>query len=478
MALLLMVVILLILGAIVLYYCVRQKRSLSETLHLAWNYFVCNKVFVILLTCCYLFVYVAARILTVPVGASAEIYLNYDGASNGLNPNGTPYNSAEIISDEVLELAIQEGDLEGFTAESLGNCLKLEPVNSDSPVLSVPSGNESETLSSENVESTYSVQTGYRLVYDPTETDLDIPAETVLSAVTGAYNDYFTDSYLDKYPLLKISDEELAELDDLDYLDILNFFETKTSELQRYMIEYQTKNGSYQSSESGETFYSLYNKIDQFMNIDLERFEAYLLDNGVSKDSDRYINKLNYENKMMDIDYQKDWTIYETNLDAVDLYHREMARIVLVPTEDDNEEFYMSRTRIGVDYLSEDAEDALKSATSTQQEIHTNEYAIGQLTNGSPTDAVFAKVDEMCAQIKEEIVSYAEQCNDLISEYLSEKESGYLVINIFSPNVTDILNIQLMIICTLIFLLLVNIVAMFSSLSRHQKRKIRHLTGK
>ena len=141
-----------------------------------------------------------------------------------------------------------------------------------------------------------------------------------------------------------------------------------------------------------------------------------------------------------------------------------MARVVLVPTEDDEEEFYMSRTRIGVDYLSETAEDSLQSATNTMQEINTNEYAIEQLENESPTEAVFAKAEEMCTQIKDEIASYAKQCDELISEYLAEKESGYLVINTFKTGIFERLNLKQMIVCTVIVVFLADMLAMFRCL--------------
>lgn len=458
MTLVLILLIPCILGVAVLYCLKKQKRGLQEVLHLSWNYFLCNKIFIILLACFYLFFYVAVRLLTLPAGSSAEIYLNYDGASNGLNPNETRYNPSEIISDEVLELAIREGNLEGFTVDSLRRCLELEPVDNSTAVITLPDDDTTD------ISSNYSIQTGYRIKYDASKADSKIDAQTVADVVAGAYSDYFTNTYLDKYPLLEISEEELGEVDTLDYLDALNYFETKSTELQRYMIEYQSENGSYQSPTTGETFYSLHDKINHFIEIGLERFEAYLLDNGVSKDSDQYINKLDYENKMSEIDYQKDWAVYETNLDAVDIYHREMARVVLVPTEDDEEEFYMSRTRIGVDYLSETAEDSLQSATNTMQEINTNEYAIEQLENESPTEAVFAKAEEMCTQIKDEIASYAKQCDELISEYLAEKESGYLVINTFKTGIFERLNLKQMIVCTVIVVFLADMLAMFRCL--------------
>ncbi|MDO4340589.1 MAG: hypothetical protein Q4C91_21315 [Eubacteriales bacterium] len=460
MTLMLVLLIPCILGILSIYYYNRMKLGIRETARLSWHYFLHNKVFIILLACCYASFYIAVRLAAAAPGCYADIYLNYDGASSGLAPNGTRYNAAEILSDEVLELAIENGDLEGITKKMLKDCLEQKPADSDSPVISASDSSDK-----------YSIQTGYRInFHDPGKT-LDLDGETIVNAVANAYCDYFTDAYLDKHTLLSISEEELEELDQMDYLDMLNYFEVKASELQRYLIEYRTQNSSYESSATGETFYSLYDKIEHFVDIELERFKSYVLENGVSKDSEAYINKLRYDNKMTDVDYQKDWATYETYLDAVDRYHREMARIVLVPTEDGDEEFYMSRTKIGVDYLSDTAETYLKSAEEKMLEINTNKHAIEQLKNGNPTEAVFDKVEKTYANMKEELVDFAQQCENLISEYLSEKEGSYLVVTVSQSSFTEIINMKLMILCTAVFAVLADVSAMLCCMNKGQNRK-------
>lgn len=53
----------------------------------------------------------------------AVVSLNYSEASQALNSNGTRYNMAEIISDEVVKRAIEKGALEDVTVKELKNCL-------------------------------------------------------------------------------------------------------------------------------------------------------------------------------------------------------------------------------------------------------------------------------------------------------------------------------------------------------------------
>ena len=57
----------------------------------------------------------------------AVLALNYSEASQAQNSNGTRYNMAEIISDEVVEKAIENGALENVTVEQLKKCLVVYP---------------------------------------------------------------------------------------------------------------------------------------------------------------------------------------------------------------------------------------------------------------------------------------------------------------------------------------------------------------
>ena len=57
----------------------------------------------------------------------AIVSLNYSEASQALNSNGTRYNMAEIISDEVLEKAIEKGAFKNVTVNQLKNCLSVYP---------------------------------------------------------------------------------------------------------------------------------------------------------------------------------------------------------------------------------------------------------------------------------------------------------------------------------------------------------------
>ena len=58
---------------------------------------------------------------------TAVVSLNYSEASQAQNSNGTRYNMAEIICDEVVAKAIQMGAFEDVTVKQLKDCLSVYP---------------------------------------------------------------------------------------------------------------------------------------------------------------------------------------------------------------------------------------------------------------------------------------------------------------------------------------------------------------
>ena len=58
---------------------------------------------------------------------TAIVALNYSEASQAQNSNGTRYNMAEIICDEVVEKAIEMGAFENVSVKQLKNCLCVYP---------------------------------------------------------------------------------------------------------------------------------------------------------------------------------------------------------------------------------------------------------------------------------------------------------------------------------------------------------------
>ena len=117
---------------------------------------------------------------------------------------------------------------------------------------------------------------------------------------------------------------------------------------------------------------------------------------------------------------------YDIRLDAIKLYDEKMATVVLVPTRDSKDEFYMSRTQIGVDYLAEEANGYQNKATDIQNQINTNNYAINMVTNQQADESYYIEADKMQEDIVNQLKSIGESALELTEEYIKYKRDGYL----------------------------------------------------
>ena len=105
----------------------------------------------------------------------AVISLNYSEASQAQNSNGTRYNMAEIISDEVVDRAIKKGALEDVTVKQLKNCLVVYPC---------VQGNVGD-------ESQYHISTEFAVEYHASKDTSHLDSENVIKLITSAYKEYY-----------------------------------------------------------------------------------------------------------------------------------------------------------------------------------------------------------------------------------------------------------------------------------------------
>ena len=331
--------------------------------------------------------------------ASVVITLNYSEAYKGQNANGTRYNMNEIICDEVLERAIKKGAVEGTSAQALQSCLTVEPV--------VEGNSES--------EEGYHISTEFRVDYKGSKR-LNVDAKTLVGLIGFAYKEYYIDHYADNFDSLDIVIDPEEDFEELDYLDIVDYLANKVSVIQNYMYGMADKNASFIAS-NGETFYSLAAKCDNISEVQIQNnLKAYLLDQGISKDTQAYIGRLEYDNTKMNFNYQKAVAGFDVRRDAIDLYAEEMTRIVLVPTWDIQGEYYMGRTKVGIDQLSVEAEEYSQQAAEYTKEMETKQAVINSYS-ASGKSGEDAYVDQLIDTISTEIMEVADQAQKVGQEY-------------------------------------------------------------
>lgn len=334
--------------------------------------------------------------------AEMVVTLNYAEASWGANANGTRYNSSEILCDEVLERAIEMGAFDGVTPADLRACLSIAPL--------VEGGSSS--------EEEYHIATEFLVSYEADDNTAHLDAENVLKLIASAYKFFYIDHYANNFSVLDM-DLDAEALEGLDYLDTVTYLQNRATRVMNYMYVLGDENASFLSSR-GDSFYSLASKVSNLIDFQIQdRLASYLLENGVSKDAQSYVDRLEYDNVLTDYDMQRANASFEVRNDAVDMYAEEMTRIVLVPTWDQQGEYYMGRTKVGIDDLSLEAEQYSQTAAEDLSQIETNSLTISALDGAEGGEDPVAET--LIAEITATLSDYAQAAKIAGQEYSETK---------------------------------------------------------
>ena len=361
--------------------------------------------------------------------AKMLVALNYEEATRGLYPNNTRFNISLIKSEDVLDRAIAKAGLEGqITALDMADHITALASNVNG--MQLPSGTTS-----------YKIATTYTITYEKNdELGPRISARDMLGLIVEAYKEAFYEDYT--YVEVGIA-PDWSECEEQEYMEIGSFFEKECRKLRRFLNTNANENGTYRSARTGETFTSLRQKVDNFISIDLEKYDSYVLQSGLSKNRERYISKLEYENFLKNIDYQKFMAEYQNRLHTIEIYDSALTAVVLIPTLDTQNNFYMSRTKVAIDYQATAAESANSNGNDTLAVIQKNEYAIRQMRSQTAnSSSSLATAQSMIQDMKQKLETLIETTKILNKEYVRYKTKNYLTISFEERSLADELSLK------------------------------------
>ena len=346
----------------------------------------------------------------------AIVSLNYSEASRAQNSNGTRYNMAEIICDEVVERAIKKGALPDVTVKQLKECLAVYPSVQGSVA----------------DESEYHISTEFAVDYYASKHTAHLDAENVIQLICNAYKEYYIEKYTDNFRLDSLSSEE--ELKNLEYMDVVSYFNKETSEILNYLYGMAEKGPSFVTSNN-TTFSSIAGKVYQFQQTQIEEnLKSLILQNGIARDKGNYIDRLSYQNKNTSFDKQKNAVSFNLCNQAIARYSEEMTRIVLVPTWDQSGKYYMGRTKVGIDELSVQATAFSDKVASNEKQIMDNNLIIGKMSAGGSSPAATQAVDELIESIYGSIKKFEKEAITAGREYSSHTMNQCIAVSIYGAS--------------------------------------------
>ena len=342
---------------------------------------------------------------------SVVLSLNYEEASKGQNPNLTRYNVYELKSDRVMERVISNAGLQDvLTPTELSEHIDIAENSSGKTI-------------DPNDSSTYYISTSYTVSYRMNREIKNISVDDMMTLICKSYNDMFHEEYVGTKSVLKY---DLGDIEGKEYIEIAKLFTNKSDQMLRYIQQRIEENATYRSDITGQSFQTIKKMIQNVQNYSIKKYSAFVLESGLSRNKDHYIRTLNYKNDMLNINYQKFMIDYNVRKQQVQDYDSAMIGTVMVPSINEKQEYYMSRTNTGTDYLTKEADYSLSQGNAVDRDIIDNNDIIAKVNASTADEESYKKADELIKTVDEELKQVTNTADTTDKEYIKHTTKDYL----------------------------------------------------
>ncbi|MBR2822763.1 MAG: hypothetical protein IKE24_03665 [Clostridia bacterium] len=349
--------------------------------------------------------------------ASAILAFTYPNASDGLYPNGTFFNAYNILTGEIIENGIRRAGLEG----------DVNPANLVDEISIKPRSNAS------------LITTQFIVSYRAGRADRlgAVTPEGLLNSIIYSYIDHFHKTYSNERLALNL---DLLENENLDYIDLVNYYNMILNQLQKYLSAQQVSDKDFISAD-GTSFQDLINIVERMRLTALKEVRAIILEQGVSSNPETYLERLDYQiwklSNTYD-NYRKMQNLYKKTLQD---YDSRLTSVVFIPSLDAEQKFYMSKTKIGIDLLALNATDYEEKAENVQRQISQKNQYVGRINDPGKSaqdrDNHTSRVNSMFSELRKQLLEIIDRVQQVEKEYSKYKNHDYVMMR---PVETSFLN--------------------------------------
>ena len=361
--------------------------------------------------------------------ASANISFNYSEASLGLNPNKTRFNAYDIVSDEVMQRAIERVGLQdSITASDLSACINVSPDSTGN----VNGSNDF-------------ISTSYNISIDSSTLELgNRKTLDLLKSVCESYREIFLANYCDNQSILK---EKLDISVDCEPYLRLNELQVRAERLTRYLNSRLNENKSYvddaNPDSSSNNFTTLGKKLSNIVDYDLPNALAFVVEGGVARDPAMLSSILEYKNKIDGISASKSMAYYDANKNGISVYEKSMTSVVMIPTTDELSEYYMSRTKTAMDTMARAADSALSDATSYQSSIVSTSYVIQKIAECESDGQRLTEAQVMVNRLENALNEITDNLFVLDKAFIKYKSQNYIAFTYYDASFIQRINVKM-----------------------------------
>ena len=355
-----------------------------------------NKVWILFLTVVAIGIFAYYSAMHREDTARATLVLRYEQAYEGLNPNDTRFNISDLMSDTVVERAIDMAGLTGILSnEELIDSIAVGASGSQSPANMYIATEYTISLSNE---------------YLPKH----ISSRNMLKLLMECYKQYFLENYGSNDSALDI---DWTDVEDWEYLEFADIMNVKVNNLITYLEDLRSESGMYQYHTEGESFRSLVESVTNFRDIYLNKYTAYVTNNRLFRNAARYRSKLQYRRFLENQSFEGNTERYEIHQDALEMYDESMIAFMMVPLYNREDGLYMARTSIGMDNLTERSLAYSEKIETNSKELRVFDQSIANTKKAETSAKKYEMADAMIEEIQEHLDSLILRIYRVTSEY-------------------------------------------------------------
>lgn len=365
-------------------------------------------------------------------GRSIIITINSASISKGQNSDGTAFDIYQILNDKVLEAAAEK--LGGtITAAELKEHLSL----SDALMTETNKQLKQSILDGED-QNTY-FPAAYRVTYENVTDASGIGQQIlglfrvssanrkdqILNAVAQSYQEYYEASYL-TYDKMFLIDWD--RMDTMDYYNRAEAVRTEAMRILRFLQDKANENPTAGSASAKLTYSDLENDLWRLISVDIENHRAYIIQNSITTSRKNLLRQFRYMEEIYKEEKERKTEEYLILDDAVDMYDSTTTKVVFIPALDQDDSFYMNRTKVGLDYLVEQADDARLAADEADHNAQYYQYLQTCFADPvTPTRSQIAHADAIYGNIRIQIEELMESTKLLLTEENVTENEGIKV---------------------------------------------------
>ena len=162
-------------------------------------------------------------------------------------------------------------------------------------------------------------------------------------------------------------------------------------------------------------------------DIDLNKYESYVLQNKIAKERVSFVRKHQYtvENKSMRYDMKQQSS--DIMNEALKIYDAHITGVAFIPSVDNNNQFYMSRTKTGLDNMVNKSYSDGYTTTELKKDIDVNVDIIDKYASVADTpEDIKESADEMISEICRYLSKISKLAVQTDSDYISSKTNNYI----------------------------------------------------